>query len=80
MSKNIGETILDGLVARLVEEKSVLLEVEITTVEQAEEIVDWIYSTNHPFKTKLLRADWGLETNPKGTQNKLSRIMDILEE
>ena len=75
-----GETIINALVQRLLDEKQINLTVEIKGIDQAEEIIDWIYNKNHPFKSQLISANWDMEQNPKGTIDKLNRILAILNE
>lgn len=55
--ENINNPVEDFLNS-LLSKKKIILEVEIKTIEEAEEIVKWMYSKNPPLKSSLQSIHW----------------------
>lgn len=55
---------IDQMCLSLVEKKRLTLTVEVTTPEQAREILSWMYAQDKPMKATLLEMSWNRATVP----------------
>ena len=62
MNKDEANNIKNSLISKLIEKKEILLTVNITTEEQANEILQWMYGNDKPMKTELLELSWDKST------------------
>lgn len=49
----------DGTLQHLVDKGRLVLTVDVTNKEQAEEILEWMYSPEKPMKSELVELTWG---------------------
>lgn len=62
----------------LVEKKVLLLTVELSTEEEAEELVQWLYSVKKPMKSTLLSIAWDQVPVPKKVADAIEALKQAL--
>lgn len=73
-----GELIIDDQANMLIEKGTLTLTVKVETKEQANEIIEWMYSTEKPFKTELIEVAWDKQTVPSQVVESIRQLQAAL--
>ena len=68
----------DGTLQHLVDKGRLILTVNVTTKEQAEELLEWMYATEKPMKSELLGLAWDKETVTKQEFDALEQLKAVI--
>jgi len=68
----------DGTLQHLVDKGRLVLTVNVTTKEQANEILEWMYAPEKPMKSELLELAWDRATVTKQEYEALEQLKAAL--
>ena len=78
MDEQRAEAVRADLVGCLIEKRRLLLAVEVTTEEQADEILCWMYASDKPMKAELVSLAWDQQTIPEQVADALQALKDAI--
>ncbi|MEM1156083.1 MAG: hypothetical protein AAGI44_18250, partial [Pseudomonadota bacterium] len=58
--------------------KTLVLTVEVTDIEHAEQILEWLYAPEKPMKSQLTAIAWDSEVVPRAVRNALNVLGDSM--
>lgn len=66
----------ENLLQSFVDKGELILSVRVTTKEQADELLAWLYSPEKPMKSELLEVSWDKALVPKKQAELLAQLIE----